>query len=69
MELRGERHRGRRGEVGVMGDAAETIASGPISPDPVTAAQAERTLLRLFPDAPEPLVRRAACTCGGVVFV
>lgn len=41
----------------VMGDAAETIASGPISPDPITAAQAERTLLRLFPDAPEPLVR------------
>ena len=41
----------------VIGDAPETIASGPISPDPVTAVQAERTLLRLFPDAPEPLVR------------
>ena len=41
----------------VMGDAPETIASGPISPDPVTAVEAERTLLRLFPDAPEPLIR------------
>ncbi len=39
----------------VMGDAPETIASGPISPDPVTAAEAEGTLLRLFPDAPQVL--------------
>lgn len=37
----------------VMGDAVETIASGPISPDPTTAAEAERTLLRVLPDAPE----------------
>ena len=39
----------------VMGDAPETIASGPISPDPVTAAEAESTLMRLFPDAPDVL--------------
>ena len=39
----------------VLGDAPETIASGPISPDPVTALEAERTLLRLFPDAPDIL--------------
>lgn len=37
----------------VMGDAVETIASGPISPDPTTATEAERTLLRVLPDAPE----------------
>ncbi len=37
----------------VLGDAPETIASGPISPDPVTAVEAERTLNRLFPDAPD----------------
>lgn len=37
----------------VMGDAVETIASGPISPDPTTAIEAERTLLRVLPDAPE----------------
>lgn len=36
----------------VLGDAPETIASGPISPDPLTAAEAESTLHRLFPDAP-----------------
>ncbi len=40
----------------VLGDAAETIASGPISPDPVTAAEAEQTLNRIFPDAP-PIIR------------
>ncbi|MDD3212553.1 MAG: glycerate kinase [Eubacteriales bacterium] len=40
----------------VLGDAPETIASGPISPDPVTAEQAERTLARLFPNAP-PMLR------------
>jgi len=39
----------------VLGDAVETIASGPISPDPTTAAEAERTLLRVLPDAPEVL--------------
>ncbi len=39
----------------VMGDAPETIASGPISPDPVTATEAESALKRLFPDAPEVL--------------
>ncbi|MCE5343924.1 MAG: DUF4147 domain-containing protein [Eubacteriales bacterium] len=39
----------------VLGDAPETVASGPISPDPVTSAEAERTLIRLFPDAPELL--------------
>jgi hydroxypyruvate reductase len=37
----------------VLGDAPETVASGPISPDPVTAAYAEKTLARVFPDAPE----------------
>ena len=37
----------------VLGDAPETIASGPISPDPVTSAEAEATLSRLFPHAPE----------------
>lgn len=40
----------------VLGDAPETIASGPISPDPVTVEQAERTLDRLFPNAP-PILR------------
>ena len=39
----------------VLGDAPETIASGPISPDPVTAAQAEKTLRHWLPDAP-PLI-------------
>ena len=39
----------------VLGDAPETIASGPISPDPVTVAQAEKTLRRWLPDAP-PLI-------------
>ena len=39
----------------VLDDAVETIASGPISPDPTTAAEAERTLLRVLPDAPEVL--------------
>ena len=37
----------------VLGDAPETIASGPISPDPVTSAEAEATLTRLFPHAPD----------------
>ena len=37
----------------VMGDAPEVIASGPISPDPTTVQEAEGTLLRLLPDAPE----------------
>jgi len=37
----------------VIGDAVETIASGPVSPDPVRAEEAERTLLRVMPDAPE----------------
>ncbi len=37
----------------VIGDALETIASGPISPDPVQAEEAERTLLRVMPDAPD----------------
>ena len=39
----------------VLGDAPETIASGPISPDPTTADEAERTLLRVLPDAPEKI--------------
>ncbi len=39
----------------VLGDAPETVASGPISPDPITSAEAEHTLHRLFPDAPELL--------------
>jgi glycerate 2-kinase len=37
----------------VLGDAPETVASGPVSPDPVASAEAESTLLRLLPDAPE----------------
>ncbi len=37
----------------VLGDAPETVASGPVSPDPVTSTEAEHTLLRLLPDAPE----------------
>ena len=37
----------------VLGDAPETIASGPISPDPITSAEAEATLTRLFPHAPD----------------
>lgn len=36
-----------------LSDAPEKVAAGPVSPDPVTAAEAERTLLRLLPDAPE----------------
>ena len=39
----------------VLGDSPETIASGPITPDLTTALQAEQTLLRLLPDAPEAL--------------
>jgi glycerate 2-kinase len=40
----------------VLGDAPETIASGPVSPDPIASDEAESTLLRLLPDAP-PLIR------------
>jgi len=39
----------------VLGDAPEAIASGPVSPDPATSDEAESTLLRLLPEAPEIL--------------
>ena len=44
----------------VLGDAPETIASGPITPDPTTALQAEQTLLRVLPDAPRSPARAHA---------
>lgn len=44
----------------VLGDSPEIIASGPISPDPVTAYEAQRTLLRVLPDAPE-VIRNLMC--------
>ena len=39
----------------VLGDAPDAIASGPVSPDPATSDEAESTLLRLLPEAPEIL--------------
>ena len=37
----------------VLSDNAERLVANPISPDPVTAAEAEQTLNRLLPDAPD----------------